>query len=171
MKIQPYTPPGLPGEKTLADNLEAGALFQFEDGLTYAFRGLLPDGRWALYSLGDEPKPLLMADIDDGFPAYPTSGQILQAMVSEKLCHISSPLESPARIRARGKERTKDEVLKKDKYAEVRMLICRRWDKERPALDDASLEKWLDRRFDWAEIMCAHPRGKPRASASSHFRL
>lgn len=166
MSQPPYVLPGAAGAKTLADNLETGALFQFEDGMTYAYRGLLPDGRWALYSLGQNPKALTMADVDTGFPAYPTAEQILQSMVQEKLGLVSSPLESPARIRARGKERTKEEVLDKDKYAEIRMLICRLWDKERPALDDASLNKWLDKRFDWAEIVSDHPRGKPPASSA-----
>lgn len=156
--------PGLPGGKTLADNLERGALFRFTDGSTYAFRGLLPDGRWGLYSLGDSPAPLMMADANTGFPALPTQEQILEAMVADKLCLVSSPLDDDVRIRARGSERTKEEVLRADPYAQVRMSVCRLWDRERPARDDASLELWRDKRFDWAAIKVAHGRETPPAS-------
>lgn len=165
MSKDPFVLPGLPGDKTLADNLDQGALFESEDGTVYSYRGLLPDGRWVMYSLGDQPRPLMMADVETGFPAHPKQTQILEAMVQGKLWHISSPLDTPARQHARGRERTKKEVLDKDPYAQVRMSICRLWDKERPAKDDATLEIWRDRRFDWDEIERRY--GKPRPPAST----
>ena len=160
---EPFGLPAAPGGKTLADNLGQGALFEYVDGITYSFRGLLPDGQWALYSLGPDPKPLMFADAN-GYPAFPTQSQVLEAMASKKLHHVSSPLDSPARIRARGKERTKTEVLKKDPYAEVRMMVCRAWDKERPAKDDESLEEWRDERFAWELLERNFGRVRPPAS-------
>lgn len=164
MRPNPFILPGLPGEKTLADNLDQGALFESEDGVVYCYRGLLPDGRWVLYSLGDEPRPLMMADVKTGFPAHPTHSQILEAMVHSKLWHISNPLDEPARQRARGKERTKKEVLAADPYADVRMLVCRLWDKERPAKDNDSLEGWAEKRIDWDAIERRYGRPRPPAS-------
>jgi hypothetical protein len=164
MSENPFLLPGAPGEKTLADNLDQGALFEAEDGTTYAFRGLLPGGRWALYSFGEEPRPLMMPDPVTGFPFYPTHDQMLAALAAEKLHIVSSPLDTPARNAARGLERTKKEVLKDDPYAEVRMLVCRTFDKERPARDEASLEEWRDRRFDWEAINRRFGRETPEAS-------
>lgn len=164
MTLDPYVLPGLPGKKTLADNLDQGALFEANDGITYAFRGLLPGGRWAMYSLDNEPRPLMMPDPVTGFPSQPTHEQIVEAMATGRLHHVSSPLDDPERARARGLERTKAEVLAADNYAEVRMLVCRTFDKERPGRDDASLEKWRDSRFDWAAIKKDHGRDKPPAS-------
>lgn len=164
MTRDPYILPGLPGKKTLADNIDQGALFEAHDGKTYAYRGLLPGGRWAMYSLDSEPSPLLMPDPVTGFPSQPTHDQILEAMAAGKLHHVSGPLDIPARVRARGFERTKAEVLAADPYAEVRMLVCRKFDQERPARDDESLEKWRDSRFDWAAIQKDYGRDKPPAS-------
>lgn len=164
MTRDPYILPGLPGKKTLAHNIDQGALFEAHDGKTYAYRGLLPGGRWAMYSLDSEPSPLLMPDPVTGFPSQPTHDQILEAMAAGKLHHVSGPLDTPARVRARGFERTKAEVLAADPYAEVRMLVCRKFDQERPARDDESLEKWRDSRFDWAAIQKDHGRDKPPAS-------
>ena len=164
MSHDPFVLPGLPGEKTLADNLDRGALFEDGDGEVYVFRGLLPGGRWAMYTEGDEPRPLLMEDEKTGFPQPPTQWQVLGAMASGELSLVSSPLDTPARNRARGEEKTKAEVLRDDPYAEVRMSVCRLADKEKPAKDDASLEKWRDRRFDWAAIERKHGRPRPPAS-------
>ncbi len=164
MTRQPFVLPGLPGEKTLADNLEQGALLEHEDGTIYAFRGLLPDGRWVAYSLGEDPMPLMTADEVNGFPAHPTQNQILQLMASEKLHIISSPLDSRARALGRGLERTRTEVLLADPYAQVRMSVCRLWDKERPARDNASLEEWSEDRFDWEEFERRYGKARPPAS-------
>lgn len=164
MTPEPYVLPGLPGKKTLADNLDQGALFETDDGTTYAYRGLLPGGQWAMYSLGEEPRPLMIPDPVSGFPSYPTHDQILEGMAAGRLHHVSSPLDTPARVRARGQERTKAEVLAADPYAEVRMFVCRQFDKDRPARDDASLEKWSDSQFDWAAIEKDHGKSKPPAS-------
>ena len=81
----PFVLPGSAGEKTLADNLETDALFKTPEGIVYAYRGLLPDGRWVMYSLGEEPRPFMMADSITGFPAHPTQAQILDALVHKQL--------------------------------------------------------------------------------------
>jgi putative transposase len=164
MTREPYVLPGLPGKKTLADNLDQGALFEADDGTTYSYRGLLPGGHWAMYSLDEELRPLMMPDPVTGVPSYPTHDQIIEAMANDRLHYVSSPLDTPARVRARGLERTKAEVLAADSYAEVRMSVCRAFDKERPARDNASLEKWSDQRFDWAAIKQEHGKDKPPAS-------
>jgi hypothetical protein len=164
MSRDPYVLPSQPGAKTLADNLDYGALFEAQEGTTYSYRGLLPGGRWAMYSLAEKPSPLMMPDPATGFPSFPTHEQIIEAMAAGKLHHVSSPLDTPGRILARGLERTKDEVLATDRFAAVRMSVCRTFDKERPARDDASLEKWSDHRFDWPKIMGEHGRDKPPAS-------
>lgn len=165
MSHDPFDMPNPLGQRTLADNLDKGALFEHVDGETYSFRGVLaPDGRWSMVSLGDNPRPLMFPDAITGFPAYPTQDQVLEAMASGKLHHVSSPLDSPVRNRARGSERTRSEVTSKDPYAEVRMMICRAWDKERPAKDDCSLEQWRDKRFDWDHLESKFSRERPPAS-------
>lgn len=167
MTAAPFILPKPVGKKTIADNLEQGALFHWaENDQVYAFRGVLPDQRWALYLAGNDPRPLLLADPTTGFPAFPTHEQIISLMAASKLQLMSNTLDTPARNRARSKERTKDEVLTKDPYAEVRMMICRLYDKERPPLDDMSLSYWLEERFDWQGITHKFQRGRPAASTA-----
>lgn len=160
----PFVLPGSPGKKTLADNLETDALFKTPEGVVYAYRGLLPDGRWVMYSTGEEPRPFMMADLITGFPAHPTQAQILDALVHKQLRYISNPLDDPARERARRYEKTKEEVLAADPYAEVRWHVTRGWDAERPSLSNFGLTKWSDMRFDWEEINRRYGRKTPKAS-------
>lgn len=116
----------------------------------WTFRGLDDDGAWRLLCDGVRLK---LPDVRTGVPTHPSEAAMIVALRTGALKVVKPVLPVRIRAAARGRERTRQEVLASDPAAELRMSICRRWDEARrrgdrdARKDEVSLAAWFRKEF------------------------
>lgn len=119
------SPPSSSG--SLRDLLRVGSIL---DGFErrWVFRGLDDDGKWRLLSDGER---LLLPDPATGIPVHPEEPAVREALRLHVLRIVTAIPSRRARAMMRKLEKGKLAVLAADPAAELRMAVCRLWDRAR----------------------------------------
>ncbi|MBP2513760.1 hypothetical protein [Sphingomonas sp. PvP018] len=156
------SPPSSSG--SLRDLIRVGTMLT-GFGRVWTYRGLDDDAKWRLLADGER---LRLPDPATGIPVHPGEPAMIEALRSDVLRIVASVPVKPARAMMRRLERGKDTVLAADPTAELRMAVCRRWDRARRQGDRGAttnnlyISRWFAKEF--AEDALIRRFGTPTAT-------